>query len=101
MDVGIFAKIFKRPTLEDTLDAVRAHGIRFVQFNMSCANLPTLPDQISPDVILRIRDAFAARGLTMTALSGTYNMIHPDPVQREDGLRRLHVLAEASGDLGV
>ncbi len=101
MDVGIFVKIFQRPTLEDTLDAVCAQGIRFVQFNLSCAGLPTMPDEIPDALVRRIRRAFDARGLTMTALSGTYNMIHPDPAERETGLRRVRVLAQACAGLGV
>ena len=43
MQIGIFAKTFVRPTLDATLDAVAAHGVRVVQFNLSCAGLPTLP----------------------------------------------------------
>jgi sugar phosphate isomerase/epimerase len=45
MQIGIFAKTFTRPTLAETLDAIAAHGIRCVQFNMSCAGLPTLPER--------------------------------------------------------
>jgi len=101
MDVGIFAKIFKRATLEETLDAIRAHGISAVQFNMACAGLPTLPEQMDPALIGRIRQAMEVRGLTMVAISGTYNMIHPDPVQRADGLRRLGVLMQACHGLGT
>ena len=36
MQLGIFAKTFPRPTLEETLDAVASHGLTHVQFNMSC-----------------------------------------------------------------
>jgi sugar phosphate isomerase/epimerase len=101
MDVGIFAKIFGRPTLEDTLEGIYAHGIRYVQFNMACAGLPTLPEHIPPELVNRIRQAFSTRYLTMSAISGTYNMIHPDPTQREVGLSRLFTLAQACSGLGV
>ncbi len=101
MDVGIFAKIFPRATLEATLDAVQQHGIHFVQFNMACAGLTTLPDQIPSVLTHRIRDAFDERNLTMSAISGTYNMIHPNPAHREEGLRRLRVLINACDGLGV
>ena len=46
MQIGIFAKTFVRPTLEETLDAVKAHGLGCVQFNMVCAGLPSMPDCI-------------------------------------------------------
>ena len=55
MRLGIFAKTFVRPTLEQTLDAVKTHGLDCVQFNMACAGLPTLPEQIEPTVCARIR----------------------------------------------
>jgi sugar phosphate isomerase/epimerase len=41
------------------------------------------------------------RNLTMAAVSGTFNMIHPDRGKRGEGLRRLGVLAEACGRLGT
>ena len=46
MHLGIFAKTFPRPTFEETLDAIADRGITHVQFNMSCAGLPTLPERI-------------------------------------------------------
>jgi sugar phosphate isomerase/epimerase len=90
-----------RPTLAQTLDAIVAHGLRYTQFNLACAGLPTLPDHIDPATTSMIRREFAARDLTMAALSGTYNMIHPDPAKRHDGLQRLRVLAAACADMGT
>src|SRR5260221_10737694 len=101
MEIGILAKTFSRPTLTANLDAIRAHGLQPVQFNLSCAGLPSLPDQIDTETALAIRREFAARGLNMAAISGTYNMIHPDPAKRLDGLRRLKVLAAACEGLGT
>lgn len=101
MNIGIFAKTFARPSLEATLDAVRAHDLDCVQFNLACAGLPTLPDQIEHGVIERIRAAVAARGIQMAAISGTFNMCHPDQAERAKNLVRLRVLAEACQPLGV
>jgi sugar phosphate isomerase/epimerase len=101
MQIGIFAKTFVRPTMIETLDAVVAHGIQCVQFNLACAGLPSMPDQIEPAMIASIRRELDARGLTMAAVSGTFNMIHPDPRQRSDGLRRLRTLVEACHALGT
>lgn len=101
MEIGIFAKTFVRPTLGETLDAVAAHGVRTVQFNLSCMGLPTLPDAVDPAMVKSIRTAFEERGMTMAAVSGTFNMIHPDRRARADGLRRLGVLASICHDLGT
>ena len=101
MILGIFARTFKRPSLEGVLDAVQAHGLRAVQFNTASAGLPSMPDEIEPGLLVRIRAALEARGLEMAAVSGTFNMIHPDPRRREEGLRRLAVLAAACRPMGT
>lgn len=101
MEFGIFAKTFARSTLAETLDAVAAHGFGCVQFNMACAGVPSLPEQIDIALGAEIRGAMQARQLRMAAVSGTFNMIHPDLQQRQDGLARLRTLAAACRDLGT
>ena len=80
MHLGIFAKTFVRPTLEETLDAVVDHGLTHVQFNMSCVGLPTLPDRLDEDLCVWIAQSLRERGLTMAAISGTFNLCDPDEV---------------------
>jgi sugar phosphate isomerase/epimerase len=101
MQLGIFAKTFSRSTLAGVLDAVIAHGIDHVHFDLSCAGLPSMPDQIDPRICDRIRAEFGARGLTMVSVSGTYNMAHPDLRERELGLSRLAALAAVCRQLGT
>jgi sugar phosphate isomerase/epimerase len=101
MQLGIFARTFPRPTLEETFDAVVAHELHCVQFNMACVGLPSLPNYIDKDVINRIRMEAASRKISIAAVSGTYNMIHPDLRQRQAGLQRLRVLASACKDMGT
>ena len=101
MRLGIFAKTFIRENLEEILDAILAHGLIEVQFNLSCSGLPTLPEAISDATIRRIRSAFEARKLAMAAISGTFNMIHPDVEERLLGLDRLEVLVAAAPALGT
>ena len=95
MQVGIFAKTFPRPTLGETLDAIKAHGITHVQFNMSCAGRATLPATYEPELCATIAHEFARRALTMAAVSGTFNMAHPDPAVRRAGLAGLENLARS------
>src|ERR687898_75961 len=78
-----------------------AHGVGCVQFKMTCAGLPPMPEEIPPELAERIRGEMDKRNLTMAAVSGTFNMIHPDAEKRRDGLRRLGVLASACGRLGT
>ena len=95
MRLGIFAKTFACPTLAATLDAVTEHGLDCVQFNMACAGLAPLPERIEPALCDQIREEMSARNIKMAAVSGTFNMIHPIPENRRDGLKKLRVLAEA------
>ena len=71
MEIGIFAKTFDRPSLEETFDAVRAAGTGSVQFNMVCAGLPSMPDEIDGQTADWIRAESDKREITIAALSGT------------------------------
>jgi sugar phosphate isomerase/epimerase len=101
MHVGIFARTFSRPSLEAILDAIEQHGIRSIQFNMSCAGFPSLPESIEAELADRICEALRARGIVMAAVSGTFNMIHPDHAIRAHNLERLRVLARVCKRLGT
>jgi sugar phosphate isomerase/epimerase len=101
MQLGIFAKTFTRPRMEEVFDAVRTHQLHCVQFNLACAGLPTLPEEITPSLATRICEAAMSRGIEIAAVSSTYNMIHPDPKVRQAGLRRLRVLASACHSMGT
>jgi sugar phosphate isomerase/epimerase len=99
--LGIFARTFSRPDLAATLDAVRATGLEAMQFNMALAGGPSLPDAIPEALAARVKDETARRGLVMAAVSGTYNMAHPDPAVRAGGGRRLAALVAAAPALGT
>ena len=101
MEIGIFAKTYARPSLADTLDAVLASGLRVVQFNMACAGLPSRPDTIPPERAASIRRELVARDMRMAAVSGTFNVIHPDHAARALGMRRLRTLAAACYAMGT
>ena len=93
MRLGIFAKTFARPNLAATLDAVAASGLDCVQFNFACAGLASLPEKIELGVASMIAGELLRRRLSVAAVSGTFNMIDPDPAKRRDGLRRLEQVA--------
>ena len=101
MQIGIMSRTFARATLEEELNAVANHGISCMQFGLSSAGVTELPTHIDVDLCHKIREEMSSRNITMTALSGTYNMIHPDLQQRADGLRNLRVLASACDKLGT
>jgi sugar phosphate isomerase/epimerase len=93
MHLGIFARTFPRPTLEETLDAIVDQGLYHVQFNLSCVGLPTLPERLDENHCVWIARSFRQRGLTMAAISGTFNLCDPDAARLQDNLHRLEILA--------
>jgi len=101
MQIGIFARTFSRPTLGELLQAIAQHGVESVQFNFSCVGLPTLPEQINATLADQIRRAFVDHKLDLAAVSGTFNMIHPNVRVRHDGLRRFKELVGACARMGA
>lgn len=101
MHLGIFAKTYARPTVEEVFDAVTADGFAAAHVNLASAGLPSLPESIEHALLTRIRTAAETRGIAIETLSGTFNMIHPDPAVRRHGLDRLRVLAAACAGLGT
>lgn len=101
MRAGIFAKTFARPTLEQALDAVKAAGVQELQFNLALVGGPSLPPSVDRTLADAIREAAAARGLVMAAVSGTYNMAHPDETVRRAGGAALAGLIAAAPALGT
>lgn len=101
MELGIFAKTFRRPASRATLEAVRALDLRCVQFNFECAGLPSMPDEVPSSTLASVGAASRETGVRLAALSATFNMAHPDAKARKRGLRRLRVVAEAAAQLGA
>ena len=101
MRLGIFAKTFSRPSVEGVLDVVVGYDLYETQFNMSVTGLPSMPAEIASPLADRVREAAAERNLALVAVSGTFNMAHPNEGVRRDGLHRLGVIAGACQRLGT
>jgi len=100
MRLGIFAKTFPGSDPATVLAAVKAAGFDAAQYNFACSGLPSMPDAVSPEVMRAIATA-SANSVPLSAVSGTYNMAHPDPKVRADGLRRLEVIASSCAAIGT
>jgi sugar phosphate isomerase/epimerase len=101
MELGIFAKTYARDSLQATLDAVQADGLRTVQFNLVLTGGSSLPGRVPAELAGRVAADLRRRDLRMAAVSGTYNMAHPDAASRADGGRRLAALIAAARGLGT
>jgi len=98
--LGLLSPEFPSASLAANLDAIAATGAVSVQFDLASAIGRTFPTKLSQDIVEAIQAGFAQRRLTMAALSGTYNMIDPDPQARAlgaEGLNRVIGLAPSLG----
>jgi sugar phosphate isomerase/epimerase len=96
MQLGIFAKTFVRPNVEETFKAIAYYGFKAVQFNMSTVGLESLPHKISEEEIREIQQASQKYNIQLSALSGTFNMAHPDINHRQEQLKEFAVLVEVA-----
>ena len=101
MKIGIFAKTFSRPTIEELFQAIASYGIHSVQFNLSCAGLETLPENVPAELVQRITDAAELATVDLAAISGTFNVVHPDPGVRRNGLIKFQILCEIAAQLRI
>jgi sugar phosphate isomerase/epimerase len=102
MQLGIFAKTFVRPDVDACLAAVAAAGMSATQFNLSVLGLPTIPVEPVPDAVLAaVRDAADRHGVTLAAISGTFNAAHPDAAVRGRFIERFPLLCAAATALEI
>lgn len=101
MHVGIMTGHFPRPSLGETLDAIVAHGMRHVQFNLSSAHLAGSLAEQTDAAYQGIRGEFEQRGMTIAALGGPFNMVDVDPAKRQQGIAQMHARIESCAPLGT
>jgi sugar phosphate isomerase/epimerase len=83
VELGIFSRTY-HPVGIDRIFAQIAHdGFQTIQFNFSSAGLPSLPTDWPESTIKGVMASAIQSGLTICALSGTYNMVHPDVARRK------------------
>jgi sugar phosphate isomerase/epimerase len=101
MQLGIFARTFDGTDPATVLEKVASAGFTATQYNLACSGLPPMPDAIPLPVAEAVSSAARTSGMEIVAVSGTYNMIHPNLAVRRQGHARLEVLAAACGAMST
>ena len=101
MTLGIFAKTFEGTNPLSVLSSARNAGYQAVQYNMACSGLGSLPGRISREDAEAVAEAAKETGVAIAAVSATYNMIHPDLVERAKGRKSFEAIAAAAKPMGT
>jgi sugar phosphate isomerase/epimerase len=101
VELGIFARIFPRPTATEVAAAVASAGFGATQLNLSSMGLPTLPVPDSGIDFRSIEAAFSFHGVRIWGLSSTYNMAGRDALRRGADTVRASALIERAPELGT
>lgn len=101
MKLGIFSRTYEISNLRETYERMTAHGIFHTQFNFSNAGIDTLPELVTQEKTEEILTLTKEYGITIDALTGTFNMIDPDPDARAKGIAQFEVQCEAARRLQI
>lgn len=101
MQLGIFAKTFPGDDPNTVLGSAAEAGFTAVHYNMACSGLSPLPGAIPSEISAAVSIAAVTNGIRLCGVSGTFNMIHPNPQVRRQGLVNLDVLARSASAMGT
>lgn len=101
MTPGIFESVFARPKLAATFQAVAKAGFGSVQFDLASAGLDPWVGPVSVEVVAQVREDVDASRVRIPAVSGTFNMAHPDMESRKIGLAGFERVAAQASSLGA
>jgi sugar phosphate isomerase/epimerase len=83
VELGIFSRTYQPIGIDRICAQIARDGFQTIQFNFSSAGLPSLPTVWPEEIIKGVMASANQSGLSICALSGTYNMAHPDAAKRQ------------------
>jgi hypothetical protein len=76
LELGIFAKTFRRPSVDDVFDAIGDCGLGCTQWNWGCVpGFSSLPESMPAEITRSVYRAAARSRVTICAISATFNLI--------------------------
>src|SRR5882724_8502362 len=88
LELGIFAKTFRRSSIDEVFDAIADLGLTCTQWNWACVpGFPSLPENVNVETTRAVARAAIRSGVRICAVSTTFNLIQPAAL--ETGLSRL------------
>lgn len=100
MQAGIFSRTYAVKG-EAVFAAIKADGFSAAQLNLSSLGLESLPASLPEDVMLQAKADAARHSVALVALSGTYNMAHPDAAYRNAQRLKFVNVVKAAKLMGI
>ena len=101
MYTAIFSRTYAMKNVAEAICAAAMDGYAGIQANLSSAGLVSLPDTAPPGIAAQFAQAARAQGIRLAALSGTYNMAHPDAKVREASRVGFQNVVSAAREMGA
>ena len=109
MNIGIATTDFTPRSADALLGRIAELGFVSVQFAFASVTESgftpdgkiEIPPHIPGTLVTAVQNTAARHGIAIPACNGTFNMSHPDPEVRAEGLRRLEGFAAAVRELGA
>jgi sugar phosphate isomerase/epimerase len=98
---AIFSRTYPMKNIVEVLDVVAVDGYEGIQANLCSAGLASLPHTLPPEIGVEVGSEANARGIRIVALSGTYNMAHPDAKVRKVSRVGFQNVVQAACDMGA
>lgn len=98
--LAMYSPELRRDTVERLFDAVKLYGFEQVQFDFLSVCEEELPPSLEAPLLDRVKLAAADRCLTICAVNGTFNLIHPNRQVVAENIARFEVLAKGCTALG-
>jgi sugar phosphate isomerase/epimerase len=101
MYTSIFSRTYAMKDASSVFAAVAADGYQGVQANLSSAGLASLPEFLPEGLAAQFGEEARSRGIRIAALSGTYNMAHPDRKARKACRVGFRNVVKAAAEMGA
>ena len=98
---AVFARTYPATDSAQVLAAAALDGYQGVQFNLQCAGIASLPEILPEGLPQTIAEQAKSLGLKIAALSGTYNMAHPDERARVKSRAGFLNVLKAASQMGT
>lgn len=100
-EIGVFARVFPLGPPDAVAAAIAAAGFTVAQLNLAALGRPTLDRSLTESEAAAIGTAFQRAGVRVWGLSGTFNVIHPEPAIRRAGIEGCRAIIARAPMLGA